>query len=393
MKFQSKDKIDSLFTLTVFECIKNDKCIKSLRNAFSKNEFNERQFSNAISILLKKNEGNLTEYLKDLIRNDENFYIKKYSKDKPINRTEKINLDRDIKIIDDFNNNVQKCLIYDLKKMPDHNSIPEFTSEECDINEFYSGILRDSTINGYGKWANYNMFKLSPGGKIKPIETPVTLNMKQLYEYEREKHIIYNNTKRLADGKVSQNVLLTGDAGCGKSSSIKAIANEFKAEGLRIIEVKKNQINQISKLLGKLSELNLKFIIFIDDVSFTQNDENYNALKALLEGSLLERSRNIAIYATSNRRHMIAEKFSDRDGDDMHVNDVIQEQISLSDRFGIHVTFSRPSKETYLEIVKNLASGHHIDTTSELLADAEKFALTRGGRSARAAKQFVEMQA
>lgn len=303
------------------------------------------------------------------------------------------NYKQDIDILNGIINGLPAYIFLESEAERFPGGISGFNIQPFDVDKFYNKILANSVKNGYGKWANYNMFKLSPRGKIKPIETPVTLDIKQLYEYETEKQIVYNNTKRLADGKVSQNVLLTGDAGCGKSSCIKAIANEFKAEGLRIIEVKKNQINQISKLLGKLSELNLKFIIFIDDVSFTQNDENYNALKALLEGSLLERSRNIAIYATSNRRHMIAEKFSDRDGDDMHVNDVIQEQISLSDRFGIHVTFSRPNKETYLEIVKKLAGEHHIDTSSELLADAEKFALTRGGRSARVAKQFVEMQA
>lgn len=392
MKCKAKDKIDSLFTLTVFKSIKRDECIRALHRAFQKNEFREQEFSNAISILLDKSQGNLTEYLKDLIRNDENFYIKKFSKGEAINQIEKNNLDRDINILDDFNNNLQACLISDSKMLPDHNSMPEFSYNECDIAKFYDDVLNNSTKNGYGKWANYNMFVLSPKGKIKPITNSQPLEIQDLYEYEREKQIIYDNTKRLVEGKLAQNVLLTGDAGCGKSSSIKAIANSFKHEGLRIIEVKKSQITQIAKLLGKLEQLNLKFIIFIDDVSYSQGDENYNALKALLEGSCVERAKNITIYATSNRRHMIAEKFSDRDGDDMHVNDVIQEQISLSDRFGIHVTFSRPSKEVYLEIVKKLAHKHHVKTSSELLAEAEKFALVRGGRSARVAKQFIEMQ-
>ena len=143
--------------------------------------------------------------------------------------------------------------------------------------------------------------------------------------------------------------------------------------------------------MDELSENPLKFVLFIDDLSFLNDDDNFNALKAVLEGSVTAKSQNIVIYATSNRRHIIKEKFSDREGDDIHRNDTMQELISLSERFGIHITFSKPNKETFLKIVRHLANEHELEMPQEELdAQAERFALERGGRSARLARQFVD---
>ena len=145
------------------------------------------------------------------------------------------------------------------------------------------------------------------------------------------------------------------------------------------------------KLLDELSDNPLKFVLFIDDLSFSKDDDNFGALKAALEGSVTAKSANVAIYATSNRRHIINEKFSDREGDDVHRNDTMQELISLSERFGIHVSFSKPNRETYLRIVRHLAQERGLEIPEkELDARAECFALERGGRSARLARQFVD---
>ena len=146
----------------------------------------------------------------------------------------------------------------------------------------------------------------------------------------------------------------------------------------------------IPGLLDELSANPLKFILFIDDLSFQKSDDNYSALKAVLEGSVSAKSRNVAIYATSNRRHLVKEAFSDRDGDDIHRNETMQEIVSLSDRFGIQVTFQKPDKATYLHIVRRLAQERGVECSQELEALAERFALERGGRSARAARQFVD---
>ena len=200
-----------------------------------------------------------------------------------------------------------------------------------------------------------------------------------------------DNTKALLSGKPAANILLTGDAGTGKSSTVKAIVNELCDSGLRILEVRKEQLHAISKILDELNSNPLKFILFIDDLSFTKDDDNFSALKAILEGSVSAKSNNVVIYATSNRRHLVKENFSDREGDDVHFNDTMQELLSLSERFGIQLTFNRPDKAVYLDIVHNLADKQGIEYDVEKLdASAEKFALKRGTRSARAAKQFVD---
>ena len=210
-------------------------------------------------------------------------------------------------------------------------------------------------------------------------------------DYERERQIIIDNTKALLDGKPAANILLTGDAGTGKSSTVKAVTNALWKEGLRIIEIRKDQLRAIPKILDELSENPLKFVLFIDDLSFIKDDDSFNALKAVLEGSVTAKSGNVVIYATSNRRHIIKEKFSEREGDDIHRNDTVQELVSLSERFGIHITFSKPDKKTFLHIVHHLAQENGIDMPeSELDLLAERFALERGSRSARLARQFID---
>ena len=169
------------------------------------------------------------------------------------------------------------------------------------------------------------------------------------------------------------------------------MVNELYPQGLRIIEVRKELLRAIPSLLDELTDNPLKFILFIDDLSFQKGDDSYSALKAVLEGSVSAKSRNVAIYATSNGRHLVRESFSDRDGDDIHRSETMQEQMSLSERFGLRVTFQKPDKETYLHIAAHLAREQGIALPeAELSAQAERFALERGGRSARAARQFVD---
>ena len=171
--------------------------------------------------------------------------------------------------------------------------------------------------------------------------------------YERERNIVIDNTKALLNGKYAANVLLAGDAGTGKSATVKAIANAYREEGLRLIELTKDQLRFIPRIMEHLCRNPLKFILFIDDLTFSENDPNFGTLKATLEGSIAARMKNTVIYATSNRRHLVKETFDD--GSDKHQNDTVQERISLSERFGITVTYTRPQKELYLEIVHSLA--------------------------------------
>ena len=184
---------------------------------------------------------------------------------------------------------------------------------------------------------------------------------------------------------------MVGDAGTGKSSTVKAIVNEYYDKGLRLIELRKDQLSCLPHVMGRISENPLHFIIFIDDLSFNQSDDNFSMLKAALEGSASAKAENALIYATSNRRHIVRESFGDRDGDDVHRNDTMQETLSLSERFGLRITFNRPDKKTYLDIVHHLADAAGIVYTPERIdISAERYALARGTRSARAAKQFVD---
>lgn len=227
--------------------------------------------------------------------------------------------------------------------------------------------------------------------RIVPVKYPDEVKLSQLIGYEKQRQLVIDNTLALINGKPASNVLLSGDAGTGKSSSVKAIANEFRDKGLRIIEIRKDQLREIPEIIDGLSKNPLKFILFIDDLSFAKDDDNFGALKAILEGSVSARANNIVIYATSNRRHLVKESFSDRDGDDVHRNDTVQELISLSERFGLRITFSKPNKYEYLEIVKGLAKLNSLDMSEEELEkEAERFAVGRSGRSARAAKQFID---
>ena len=269
--------------------------------------------------------------------------------------------------------------------------LPEFSVEKLDIPGTYRQRCANIGALGYGMYARHRMFYIDTANQIVPVQNPDAVRLADLVDYEREQKIIVDNTLALLHGKPAANILLTGDAGTGKSSTVKAIVNELYDQGLRILEVRKEQLSQIPGILDTLNTNPLKFILFIDDLSFQKDDDNFSALKAILEGSVSAKSSNVVIYATSNRRHLVKESFSDRDGDDIHRNDTMQEIISLSERFGIHVTFQKPDKATYLDIVRHLANDRGVQMDEkELELEAERFALGRGGRSARAANQFID---
>jgi predicted AAA+ superfamily ATPase len=269
--------------------------------------------------------------------------------------------------------------------------LPGFAIKQVNLAQSYRERCRNIGKFGYGIYAKYHMFYVNPENKIVPVRNPDRTSLSSLVDYEREKKIIVDNTIALLEGKPAANILLTGDAGTGKSSTVKAVVNELHDRGLRILEVRKEQLHEIPGVLDELNSNPLKFILFIDDLSFQKDDDNFSALKAILEGSVSAKSQNVVIYATSNRRHLVKETFSDRDGDDIHRNDTMQEIISLSERFGIQITFQKPNKQTYLDIVRHLADERGVAyDPAKLEIEAERFALGRGGRSARAATQFVD---
>ena len=227
-----------------------------------------------------------------------------------------------------------------------------------------------------------------------PINNMDRVMLDDLVGYEIQKKKLVDNTRAFVEGKKANNVLLFGDSGTGKSTSIKAIVNEFYKDGLRMIEIYKHQFQDLSNVIAAVKNRNYRFIIYMDDLSFEEFEVEYKFLKAVIEGGVETKPDNVLIYATSNRRHLIKETWSDRNDmehdNGMHRSDTMQEKLSLVNRFGVTINYSRPSQKEYFEIVIQLARRAGIDLSDEeLKAEANKWELAHGGISGRTAQQFV----
>lgn len=281
----------------------------------------------------------------------------------------------------------------EIKEIAD--SLPRWEAGDCAPSfKMFDGSLKNVARyykeNGCGIFARYKAF-IWRDGDIQPVLHSDRIDMDSFTGYEIQRDMVVNNTKSFIEGKSCNNCLLYGDKGTGKSSTVKAIANEFRKDGLRIVEIPKERLIDFPILVDKIAALPMKFIIFIDDLSFQKQDQSYTTLKAVLEGGLAARPDNALIYATSNRRHLVKESFSDRTDDDVNTRDNMQESLSLSDRFGLAVCYSIPTKKEFVDIVIALARQKGIEMSDEELEmGAERFALSRGGRSPRCAKQYVE---
>ena len=381
-----KDLKIKLESLCIFRSLLNDSVISALCDYLESPS--NSAYAEFVAVLYNANGGNISEYVREICENSENVYVK------TIGRGEETPNHLYYALLDELKT-LQQVADLTSKKLREvleyKGFLPEFCNTKLNLYENYIHRTENIGKYGYGIYAKNKMFYVDEQGAIVPVSNPDKTVLSDLIDYERERQVIIDNTKALLENKPAANILLTGDAGTGKSSTVKAVANAMWKEGLRIIEVRKDQLRSIPKILDELSTNPLKFILFIDDLSFLKDDDNFNALKAVLEGSVTAKSKNVVIYATSNRRHIIKEKFSDREGDDVHRNDTMQELVSLSERFGIHITFSKPSKQTFLHIVHHLAEENNITMpNAELELLAERFALTRGSRSARLARQFID---
>lgn len=225
---------------------------------------------------------------------------------------------------------------------------------------------------------------------LRGIKSPDPVTLKDLVGYEEQKKTIIENTEQFLKGFKANNLLLYGQRGTGKSSTVKAIINEYYTEGLRLIEVDKDKLADFTKIIRILQNKNLKFIIFVDDLVFEDGEASYSALKTILEGGLESNVNNILIYATTNRKHLVKETFSERATDDVRANDSIEEKLSLSDRFGITVSFYSPDQRDYLKIIDGIADARGLEVDREYLhAEAIKWTRWYNARSPRTAKQFI----
>ncbi len=227
-------------------------------------------------------------------------------------------------------------------------------------------------------------------GSLQGIKEHDPITFDELIGYDIQQQQLIRNTGIFVEGKRANNVLLYGDKGTGKSSTIHAVLNQYAEQGLRAVEIPKDRIKEIDAVKEVLVGLPFKFFLFIDDLSLEERDDKVTSLKASLEGSLSEKGSNVMIVATSNRRHILKENFSDRENS-VHARDTMEEQLSLSDRFGLTVCFSSTGKAEYLSIVRQLAADRKLEIgEEELFALAERWALVKGGRSPRRAKQFID---
>lgn len=274
--------------------------------------------------------------------------------------------------------------------------LAEELSGATDDNTFLNTVCDFYKDAGVGCIGLFKAFRVGHDDNDRPVITPVISvehkYLKDLIGYDIQKKKITDNTEAFLAGSKANNVLLFGDSGTGKSSCIKAILNEYYDDGLRMIEIYKHQFKDLSAIINQVKDRNYKFIIYMDDLSFEEFEIEYKFLKAVIEGGLEKRPDNVLIYATSNRRHLVREKYSDKEerDDDLHTRDTVAEKLSLSARFGVSVYFGSPDKKLFNEIVKGLAQKNNIKVDENtLLMEANKWELSHGGLSGRTAEQFI----
>ncbi len=270
--------------------------------------------------------------------------------------------------------------------------------QTADEKQMYRVITDFYKKYGVGKFGLNKAFRISHDetyGILSPITTTGDMTLDDLVGYEQQKKKLIENTEAFVEGRRANNVLLFGDAGTGKSTSIKAVLNQYYSRGLRMIEIYKHEFKDLSKVIAEIKNRNYRFIIYMDDLSFEEFEIEYKYLKAVIEGGLETKPENVLIYATSNRRHLIRETWSDRSDmsqDELHRSDTMQEKLSLVARFGVTIGFYKPSQKEYFHIVTTLAEKYPEITLTEqeLCAEANKWELSHGGISGRTAQQFID---
>lgn len=364
--------------------------------------------------------GNLWHcYLTDILVNDENSYscaaeMRGYA-DGTVNRAALHDL-RIFKELYDFDllkmakalgaDDFDIVLSYEAGERESHVYNTRICSRICALAQKLSGNgtaeeMKDTLTQfygeyGVGKFGLHKAFRVARADglvRIEPVSKTAHVSFSDLVGYELAKKKLIENTEAFVNGKKANNCLLYGDAGTGKSTCIKALANEYYSKGLRIIEVYKHQFQDLNEVVAQIKNRNYKFIIYMDDLSFEEFEIEYKYLKAVIEGGLEKKPDNVLIYATSNRRHLIRENFRDREerDEDLHINDTVQEKLSLSSRFGVTIYFGSPDMKQFQEIVRRLAEKEGIEIPEqELLAKANQWELSHGGLSGRTAQQFID---
>ena len=300
---------------------------------------------------------------------------------------------KDFNIIENYNSGTTPSKVYNQRIMERICTLAEkFNNDNTpqEMKDTLTAFYKDYGVGRFGLHKAFRVVENEGKTEIVPILNITHVKLEDLVGYEIAKKKLTDNTEAFVNGRKANNCLLFGDAGTGKSSSIKAIANAYYDKGLRIIEIYKHQFKMLNDVIAQIKNRNYKFIIFMDDLSFEDFEIEYKYLKAVIEGGLEKKPSNVLIYATSNRRHIVNETISERENN-MHVTDTLQEKLSLVARFGVTIYFGSPDKKEYQNIVRVLAARNNIDIDDDkLMAEANKWEMSHGGFSGRSAQQFID---
>lgn len=337
------------------------------------------------------NDGSVNEFAK----NDFKVFMNLFNYDfRPIEAALGINC---FSLISDYKAIVKKELMYNKNVSEKVQALSLKLETAKDENEFFNYVTDFYKAYGVGMFGLNKAFRVIGGNNgvtFTPINNMDKVMLNDLIGYEIQKKKLVENTEAFVQGRKANNALLFGDSGTGKSTSIKAIVNEYYDQGLRMIEIYKHQFKDLSNVIASIKNRNYKFIIYMDDLSFEEFEIEYKFLKAVIEGGVETKPDNILIYATSNRRHLIKETWNDRNdlesNNGLHRSDTIEEKLSLVNRFGCQISYSKPSQKEFFDIVIGLARKNNVKMTDEeLMAEANKWELSHGGISGRTAQQFI----
>ena len=337
------------------------------------------------------NDGSVNEFAK----NDFKVFMNLFNYDfRPIDAALGINC---FSLISDYKAIVKKELMYNKNVSEKVQALSLKLETAKDENEFFNYVTDFYKAYGVGMFGLNKAFRVIGGDNgvtFTPINNMDKVMLDDLIGYEIQKKKLVENTEAFVQGRKANNALLFGDSGTGKSTSIKAIVNEYYDQGLRMIEIYKHQFKDLSNVIASIKNRNYKFIIYMDDLSFEEFEIEYKFLKAVIEGGVETKPDNILIYATSNRRHLIKETWNDRNdlesNNGLHRSDTIEEKLSLVNRFGCQISYSKPSQKEFFDIVIGLARKNNVKMTDEeLMAEANKWELSHGGISGRTAQQFI----
>lgn len=418
--------LSNLNRLLIYKNILNDEIVQCLVKIISEfikenpdNEIIEKNYYNMTHNLIIASEqnnlsGNLIKsYILELILNDENIFSKCCEKNSQNIQSLREIAFNDLKILKKLGEfdigvlNINLDYLHTIKEyLPSLNFEKNIFSNEMsriskkgDFNEFSESIIEYYNKIGSGEMSKYVAFRFDEDQGILGIKNYDFVNMEHIVGYDYQKDVLLKNTETFLSEKPANNILLVGARGTGKSSLVKSLITKYYPKGLRIIEIKKSDLKHLGTILDNLTSKSKKFIIFLDDLSFEDAETEYKELKSVLEGSIEKKPDNVIIYATSNRKHLIKESWKDRENDEIHLSDAQNEKMSLSDRFGISLTFYPPNQEEYLNIVKKLAletgllslENKEIDFKWEnIRKEAVKWAMYQNGLSGRTAKQFID---